>query len=451
MIRDDTKVPKLTSILCRNIAFAATVAVATQAGLTIFENLSDEDYFTRNYIQTETDRIVRNTILNGSDVVVDLARLGNYSNEHADKYSFRIVDARGRSLAGSNEQLLNQVSPLQPGREPLQQWLQRLDVKWFHAAGGISRTIGDSAVWVEVATLGDPAYLRIRALLRELLVDVIVPMAPLTLLAIAFAVLSVNRSLRPLTVAARKAEGINAAREGVHFDLRGLPREAASFAAAINRLIDRVAELAEAQKQLISRAAHELRTPLAVMMLELGNVSDTRARQLEKDVADMSDTVNRLLTLARLDSLELEISKRIDLVPLAVETIERFKPWAATRGTALNLKVDEPAFFEGDPASIREAIRNLVENAIKHTPAGATIQVGCGPGSSIIVEDNGPGISEAEALELFKPFNKGKRARDGEGAGLGLTIVKNAVALHRGSIEVGRSALGGARFSLKFS
>jgi signal transduction histidine kinase len=187
------------------------------------------------------------------------------------------------------------------------------------------------------------------------------------------------------------------------------------------------------------------------MMLELGNVSDKRARQLEKDVADMSDTVNRLLTLARLDSLELEISKRIDLVPLAVETIERFKPWAATRGTALNLKVDEPAFFEGDPASIREAIRNLVENAIKHTPAGATIQVGCGPGSSIIVEDNGPGISEAEALELFKPFNKGKRARDGEGAGLGLTIVKNAVALHKGSIEVGRSALGGARFSLKFS
>jgi signal transduction histidine kinase len=451
MTRDDVKAPKLTSILCRVIAFAATLAVIAQAGLCLSENFGDEDYFFRNYIKTESDRIVRNAIFTNSDVSVDFSGLNHYRQEHADKYSFRIIDAGGRSLAGSNEQILNQVSPLQTGRAPLQQWLQRLDTgKWFHAAGGITSKIGDRAVWVEVATLGDPAYLRMSALLHELLLDVIMPMGPLVILAIALTVVSVNRSLRPLIAAARKADGINAAHGGVHFDLQGLPREAASFASAINHLIDRVAELADAQTQLIARAAHELRTPLAVMMLELGNVSDARARQLEKDVADMSETISRLLTLARLDSIGLQISERIDLVALAVETIERFKPWAASRGTALNLKVNEPAFFEGDSISIREAIRNLVENAIKHTPAGATIQVGCGPGSSIVVEDNGPGISDFEADDLFKPFKTGKRTYDGEGAGLGLAIVKQAVALHKGSIEVGRSALGGARFSLKF-
>jgi signal transduction histidine kinase len=447
----DGRAPKLTSILCRNIAFAAAVAIAVGSAITLYDNLGDEDYFARNFIQTEAERILRNSVIKDSEVTVDLAELGHYSDAHSNKYSFRIVDARGRPLAGSNVQLLNQVSPLQPGRAPMQQWLQRLEPKWFYVAGGVSRAIQDTPVWVEVGTLGDPAYVRMRALIIELLEDVIVPMGALSLLAIGFTVLTVKRSLRPLTLAARKADGIKAAREGERFDVRGLPSEAASFAVAINDLIDRVAKLAQAQEHLIARAAHELRTPLAVMMLELANISDARARVLERDVADMSETVNRVLTLARLDVIGLENCRQIDMATIAAEAIERLKPWAATRGTAITLAINGPASFEGDAPSVREAIRNLIENAIKHTPAGATIHVGCGPGSSIIVEDNGPGISEREADEMFKPFKKGRPSYDGEGAGLGLTIVQHAVSLHKGTIEVGRSALGGARFSLKFS
>jgi signal transduction histidine kinase len=102
----------------------------------------------------------------------------------------------------------------------------------------------------------------------------------------------------------------------------------------------------------------------------------------------------------------------------------------------------------GDAAAIREALRNLIENAIRHTPSGTDRQVTVGPAGSIVVEDNGPGFGTQEIPDLLQPFKKGRDS--GEGAGLGLAIVKQAVDLHHGHIEVGRSTTGGAKFSLTF-
>src|SRR5262249_37614471 len=112
------------------------------------------------------------------------------------------------------------------------------------------------------------------------------------------------------------------------------------------------------------------------------------------------------------------------------------------------VNVREPASLEGDAGAIREALRNLVENAIRHTPPGTDIKVTVGPAGSIVVEDNGPGLVAESIPGLLQPFKKGSTT--GQGAGLGLAIVKQAVELHRGHIQIGRSSGGGAKFSLNF-
>jgi signal transduction histidine kinase len=184
-----------------------------------------------------------------------------------------------------------------------------------------------------------------------------------------------------------------------------------------------------------------------VMTLELGR-AQPRVDRLQEDVRQMSATVDGLLTLARLEAIETPNSMQLDVAEIASEIINRLEDWAARTEHHLMLQICEPARVDGDADAIREALRNLIENAIRHTPPGTNIRITVGPAGSITVEDDGPGVAAEAIPELLQPFKKGSTSN--EGAGLGLAIVKQAVDLHHGHIEVGRSPTGGARFSLVF-
>jgi two-component system, OmpR family, sensor kinase len=128
--------------------------------------------------------------------------------------------------------------------------------------------------------------------------------------------------------------------------------------------------------------------------------------------------------------------------------VSRLEEWILVNRHRIKLEVREPTRMVGDAPAIREAMRNLIENAVRHTPPGTDIELTVGPGASVVVEDNGPGLDPDAAGELLEPF---KKARDSSGgAGLGLAIVKQAVELHHGKIEIGRSPSGGAKFTLHF-
>jgi len=116
--------------------------------------------------------------------------------------------------------------------------------------------------------------------------------------------------LSSLVRAAAQADSITPLGTFNRFDVSQMPREAASLASAINGLLERVGALVKAKRLFIARAAHELRTPLAIITLELGRIEDPRARQVEQDVRAMSATVDRLLTLARLESAETLVQRR---------------------------------------------------------------------------------------------------------------------------------------------
>src|SRR5262249_52026721 len=128
------------------------------------------------------------------------------------------------------------------------------------------------------------------------------------------------------------------------------------------------------------------------------------------------------------------------------EVVKLLEDWAASTQHQLILKIRQPAQFTGDANAIREVLRNLVENAVRHTPSGTNVHITVGPMGSITVEDEGPGFDPEMAPDLLQPFKKGSSS--GDGAGLGLAIVRQAVNLHRGSLQIGRSSHGGARFAL---
>src|SRR4029077_7463440 len=144
----------------------------------------------------------------------------------------------------------------------------------------------------------------------------------------------------------------------------------------------------------------------------------------------MSDMVDRLLTLARLESIEQPEIRELDLGHIATELADRLKDSASLTQQDIAVRVCKPASVVGDSNAIREALRNLLENAVRHTPPRTHIDVTTGPGGTIVVEDDGPGLADDVIPDLLQPFKKGRAAT--EGSGLGLAIVKQAVDLHNG-------------------
>ncbi|MBS0243466.1 MAG: HAMP domain-containing histidine kinase, partial [Proteobacteria bacterium] len=199
----------------------------------------------------------------------------------------------------------------------------------------------------------------------------------------------------------------------------------------------------------IARAAHELRTPLSIMMLELANVKDPSGKRLETDLEAMSEIVERLLLLSRLQTIEKPSLQPVDVSTLARELVARMLTWVETHGHKLRFDSRSQRLVLGDESSLRDAIRNLIENAVKHTPPGTDIHVQIAADGAVVVEDSGPGLGAHSHEELQQPFRKG--SEKSTGAGLGLAIVSQTVELHGGTLEMGSSpSLGGARFVLRF-
>jgi signal transduction histidine kinase len=441
----------LAATVSLRLAAAWGVIIAIQVAGCLYENLGDQAYFARNYIDREVATIGGLLKWSGSAIVYDRAKVPSYYNENlAPYYAFRIVDMAGSLIGESNGQILSNILPISSrvSSDPFT-WLHIADHgEWFHIAGGAPSSVDGHVVWVEVATLGDPQWQRLWVLGRELVKDVWIPILPIIVLAVPVAILTVRQSLKPLEAAALQANAIDANVRSFQIAARNVPNEVASFVAAINKLLLKYDQLLLAQQRLILHASHELRTPLALMLLELGRIPGERARRIESDVKSMTEMVNRTLQLGRIEAMRNPYQEEISLVETADEAIRGLQPLIDQRRCSVEVAAHGDRCFKGDLTSIREATRNLIENAVKHTPAGSQILVTCGPGPLLRVEDNGGGVPNAPLDQLFEPFRKGSSKSDG--VGLGLAIVKKTVELHKGRITTGTSKLGGASFEMEF-
>jgi two-component system, OmpR family, sensor kinase len=246
-------------------------------------------------------------------------------------------------------------------------------------------------------------------------------------------------------------------------DLAVPPDELGELVETFNGMLARLESSFESLRRFTADASHELRSPLTLMRSELeGTLARARTpaeyrtvlRGLEDEVERMARMVDQLLILARADAgaLQPEIT-RLDVADFLHETAARWRPVAERRDVRLEVEAPDSGEVSADPDLLRRVVDNLLDNAIRHTPANATVHlVGSRePGDwRVEVSDEGPGIPQADQQALFRRFARldSSRGRDSGGAGLGLALSRAIAESHGGSLELSRSDDTGATFRL---
>jgi two-component system OmpR family sensor kinase len=258
--------------------------------------------------------------------------------------------------------------------------------------------------------------------------------------------LVITRSLRPLI---RLARNLDARRADDLYPLpvADAPTELHPFIASINGLLTRVRLLLDQQRRFIADAAHELRTPITALSLQAENLdaielpegARSRVAALRQGMHRTKHLLEQLLAIARYEAKPIcgEMQK-VSLDETAKEVAADLMSQAVDRGIDLGFEIVEPVTVHGEPVMLATMIRNLFDNALRHTPRGGRIDVGVyrEDGSAVVqIEDSGPGIAAADLEKIFEPFFRGSRPQ-GEGTGLGLSIVKRIVENLGGDITL---------------
>ena len=277
--------------------------------------------------------------------------------------------------------------------------------------------------------------------------------------------LMLRRTLKPLREA-----GEQIARRGPAdlsaVALGGLPDELAPVVAATNQVMRRVDIALRSEREFVAAAAHELRTPLSGLraQAELAThprMNDEQRQQALRDVLEGVDhaahLVSQLLDLTRSDVLAgdpaalAQSSERVDLATVFESTLAEIAPMAAQQRLRL-IPHFEVATLRGSAFGIGVILRNLLANAVAHTPEGGEVHVGsqaAGPVVLLRVEDSGSGIPAAERERVFERFHR-VQGTQRPGCGLGLSIVKTLSEAHGATVTLGDSALGGLKVEIAF-
>jgi len=272
---------------------------------------------------------------------------------------------------------------------------------------------------------------------------------------------SVGNGLSPLARLRARLDARGSA-DLAPLDDAGMPRELLPVVGAFNALLGRIDAGARAQDEFRANVAHQLRTPLAGLRLQLewlaarhaGDPETRRSLDLMLGANErMIRQTNQLLSLERAEPNRFARARLapLDLSDLVAESIQAFVEQAASRDIDLGFEL-APARVQGDRFLLRDLVDNLVDNALRYTPRGGRVTVGCaalaGGGSMLRIEDNGPGIPLYQREKVFERF---VRLDEGtHGSGLGLAIVRDIASLHGAELTLSDAQGGGAVFTVAF-
>lgn len=260
----------------------------------------------------------------------------------------------------------------------------------------------------------------------------------------------IARALRPLRAASAAASRIDLRTRGLRLpDSGGVPSELLGLIRSINAALDRLDEGFSRQQRYAAQAAHELRTPLAVLAARIDTLDGHPvAAGLRRDLERMRALVEQLLLVSRLERGDVLLDETLDLVELAREVVADLAPLAFTQDRRLEfIPLCPNRSFRGGRRVLEGALANLIRNAIRAEPAGGTVVVSVGPCLEFTVTDHGDGVAPDDRERIFEPF--WRRSEDHAGAGLGLTIVREAAEAHGGAVSLRETEGGGATFRVK--
>jgi two-component system OmpR family sensor kinase/two-component system sensor histidine kinase QseC len=239
-----------------------------------------------------------------------------------------------------------------------------------------------------------------------------------------------------------------------------LPDELAPLASALNALLARLGSSLDSQRAFVADAAHELRSPLTALKLQLellrraddGETREQARLAIGEGIARASRLVEQLLALARSEPDAVLPAERVDLAAVARQAIDDSAAFAESRCIAVHAPAPTPAIVTGDAVALGLLARNLVDNAVRYSPPGSRVDVRVREdGGSVVLEvdDSGPGIPEGEHERVFDRFYRRAEASE-SGSGLGLAIVRSVARAHGAGIRLARSSLGGLQVVVSF-
>jgi len=291
-----------------------------------------------------------------------------------------------------------------------------------------------------ITVLAGETMIKRSGLVREILLGMLLPEFLLVLVSISVVWFGVRSGLRPLSELRQELAGRSQA------DLRpvrvDIPEEIQPVVTEINALLQRLEHSLISQRNFVSDAAHQLRTPIAALQAQveasLSEASPDTRQQLEGILAAayrLSHLVAQMLALARAEPSLAQTQPEVSLETVIQQVAEVWLPRAFAQQIDLGFEL-APAFVRGNNLLLHELLGNLLDNALRYTPHGGTITVACGQdeaASWLSVEDSGPGIAASERDRVFERFYQPPGSRC-DGNGLGLAIVHEIARQHRGQV-----------------
>ena len=369
-------------------------------------------------------------------------------SDFATDVKYRVLDRSGRVMASSDHDATALTSPGRPFDPTLESFTSSSgDQPLFVRTERMIH--GAQTYYIQVA-----ATKRFTALVRALTARVRLydtfRLAFISMLLVTVAVyFTLRRVLRPLRETSAAAAQIDARHLSKRLATRNLPTEFLPVVTAFNLTLDRLEKGYLVQRTFLADAAHELKTPLALIRAQIDMDGTTNREVLLEDIDRIARQVNQLLHLAEASETQNYVFESVHVQELAEDVADYLRRLSERHRVYVEIRcapMTPPV--EADRGALFMLIKNLVENAIQHSPAGGTVAVRVAA-DHLSVSDEGPGITADEFPKLFKRFWRGP-TRQSEGAGLGLSICAEIATAHKWDITA-RSTGQGAQFIVFFA
>ncbi|WP_337969483.1 ATP-binding protein [Vibrio pectenicida] len=373
-------------------------------------------------------------------------KLEQWSSEKLlkDDFSYLLLDAQGSVLANSsNAPPVDLVLMRQPGLNDIKD--QKQNNIWRGITMVLTQPKTGELLWL---WLGEDKHLRSK-IENKISMPAIVPLLVTTPLLCILLVLFTYHLFAPISrlekeIAEKSIDNLS------HVNISNVPTEIDGLVKRLNFLFDQVDAAWQREKRFNQDAAHELRTPLAVIKLNAQNALKTEnideknhdLAQIEQSIIRSERTIEQLLTLAKIESgLTVDLTRPVDVVSLLRCVIAELVPLALKQGQEIMLDATQDHYLiQGNDIFLNCLFRNLIDNAIRYSGEGSNILAEVVPNNGhvkIVISDSGRGMSEEDIERIFERFFRARETQNQvQGVGLGMAIVERVIALHEGTISV---------------
>lgn len=428
--------------IVRQFLLITLLFAALDLGIVVVQYAGDRDELAQDLLSARAHRIA--VALNAGGASAAPPVLAN----DGTRTLFQVLTSSGHVMASHDP--AGELGAVPPLAHLVTATSERRYGRDFVIEGVRPMTVNTQPVWISLRIEGSGFSPFLPVIGDEIIDHVAMPLIPLAVLTLLLNLGLVRRILTPLRTAVAEVETLDPSDAGRRLSVPAASEEIAILVAAINKALERMEQAMTTLRQFTADAAHELRTPLAILALEAEQIpGDAPAivmarAKLNADITAMTRLVAQMLDLARAQSLIVPPDAAVDLTDVARALVTTLVPLAEASGKHIRFEGEVPVMVRGHAEALSRALRNLAENAIRHTRQGSEVVVEVGPGPRCVVRDHGPGIAADMRARVFQRFHKGAP----DGTGLGLSIALAIARAHGGGIDIDNAASGGAELTL---